>query len=607
MRAVGTSAPEGAGSARSAGPRLGGRSATGGSVRGRLAQPVKDPGSASPPLRAPSPSGSGTSAGRDAVSAARLAGQVEGATAVRGSGEARSAPLSGQGSGLGWPRVSAEDVASQLGGQGGLSRGGSARTVGAMLVARAPGPGSNREGGIGWPTESIVTQGQRQVSGVGAAAAVGSETSARLVSRVTADFSAESRSGVQGTYSPGLILGNSDASREEHAAAGSVGPVSTAAAPAASESVGWPESDRPDAPVRDSPYIAENRPAPVPDTAEERHVWGTDDQGSNAAGRMSHHPSGPMIAGTYPGAASALGESEEKVATRADTSADTPIERAAQAAMKARAGGQAWPRPESCRIMTIANQKGGVGKTTTAVNLAASLAMNGSRVLVVDLDPQGNASTALDVEHRSGTPSVYNVLVDGMPLADVVRPVEGFRQLFCAPATIDLAGSEIELVPLVAREARLARALGEYDASELDYMFIDCPPSLGLLTVNALVAAPEVLIPIQCEYYALEGLEQLLRTVDLVRSHLNQKLKISTILLTMYDSRTRLASQVADEVRGHFGGLVLSSVIPRSVRVSEAPSYGQSVMTYDPGSSGALAYHEAAREMAFRNTRAATA
>jgi chromosome partitioning protein len=315
-----------------------------------------------------------------------------------------------------------------------------------------------------------------------------------------------------------------------------------------------------------------------------------------------------MIAGTYPGATSALGESEDKVATRApDTSADTPIERAAQAAMKARAGGQAWPRPESCRIMTIANQKGGVGKTTTAVNLAASLAMNGSRVLVVDLDPQGNASTALDVEHRSGTPSVYNVLVDGMPLADVVRPVEGFRELFCAPATIDLAGSEIELVPLVAREARLARALGEYDASGLDYMFIDCPPSLGLLTVNALVAAPEVLIPIQCEYYALEGLEQLLRTVDLVRSHLNQKLKISTILLTMYDSRTRLASQVADEVRGHFGDLVLASVIPRSVRVSEAPSYGQSVMTYDPGSSGALAYLEAAREMAFRNTRAATA
>ena len=313
-----------------------------------------------------------------------------------------------------------------------------------------------------------------------------------------------------------------------------------------------------------------------------------------------------MIAGTHPGAPSAVAESEDEVAIPApDTSADTPIERAVQAAMKARSGRQAWPRPETCRILTIANQKGGVGKTTTAVNLAASLAMNGSRVLVVDLDPQGNASTALDVEHRSGTASVYNVLVDGRPLADVIRAVNGFPQLFCAPATIDLAGSEIELVPLVAREARLARALGSYDASALDYIFIDCPPSLGLLTVNALVAAPEVLIPIQCEYYALEGLEQLLRTIDLVKSHLNPGLKVSTILLTMYDSRTKLASQVADEVRGHFGDLVLNSVIPRSVRVSEAPSYGQSVMTYDPGSSGALAYLEAAREMAFGNTEAA--
>ncbi len=275
--------------------------------------------------------------------------------------------------------------------------------------------------------------------------------------------------------------------------------------------------------------------------------------------------------------------------------------------MKARAGGQDWPRPEACRILTIANQKGGVGKTTTAVNLAASLAMNGSRVLVVDLDPQGNASTALDVEHRSGTASIYNVLVDGAPLTDVIRPVEGYPHLFCAPATIDLAGSEIELVPLVARESRLTRAMTGFDSSELDYILIDCPPSLGLLTVNALVAAPEVLIPIQCEYYALEGLEQLLRTIDLVRSHLNPTLTVSTILLTMYDSRTKLASQVADEVRSHFGELVLNSVIPRSVRVSEAPSYGQSVMTYDPGSSGALAYLEAAREMAFQNKRAARA
>jgi chromosome partitioning protein len=315
-----------------------------------------------------------------------------------------------------------------------------------------------------------------------------------------------------------------------------------------------------------------------------------------------------MIAGTYSGARIGRNESEDEVAfPEPDTSADTPIARAAQAAMNARAGGQDWPHPESCRVLSIANQKGGVGKTTTAVNLAASLAMNGARVLVVDLDPQGNASTALDVEHRAGTASIYNVLVDGVPLAEVIRPVEGYPHLLCAPATIDLAGSEIELVPLVARESRLARAFSGYDASQLDYIFIDCPPSLGLLTVNALVAAPEILIPIQCEYYALEGLEQLLRTIDLVKNHLNPTLGVSTILLTMYDSRTRLASQVADEVRGHFGELVLGSVIPRSVRVSEAPSYGQSVMTYDPGSSGALAYLEAAREMAFRNAAAARA
>ncbi len=251
--------------------------------------------------------------------------------------------------------------------------------------------------------------------------------------------------------------------------------------------------------------------------------------------------------------------------------------------------------------MTIANQKGGVGKTTTAVNLAAALAMHDCRVLVVDLDPQGNTSTALDVEHHSGVASVYDVLVDDRPLASVVRPVAGFTQLYCAPASIDLAGAEIELVPQVARESRLARALVSYDASNLDYIFIDCPPSLGLLTVNALVAAPEVLIPIQCEYYALEGLEQLLRTIELVRSHLNPGLSVTTILLTMYDGRTRLASQVADEVRDHFGSIVLGSIIPRSVRVSEAPSYGQSVMTYDPGSSGAVAYMEAARELAARS------
>jgi chromosome partitioning protein len=288
--------------------------------------------------------------------------------------------------------------------------------------------------------------------------------------------------------------------------------------------------------------------------------------------------------------------------------ADTPIARAAEAALEARGGPRArpWPRPKSCRMITIANQKGGVGKTTTAVNLAAALALHGSRVLVIDLDPQGNASTAFDVEHRSGTPSVYNVLVDDQPLAEIVRPVEGIPNLLCAPATIDLAGAEIELVPLVARESRLSRAIAAYDASSLDYILIDCPPSLGLLTVNSLVAAVELLIPIQCEYYALEGLEQLLRTVDLVRGHLNANLVVSSILLTMYDGRTRLASQVADDVRSHFGEVVLSSVVPRSVRVSEAPSYGQSVMTYDPGSTGALAYLEAAKELANQNRAGGT-
>ncbi|MGI5493075.1 ParA family protein [Microtetraspora malaysiensis] len=250
--------------------------------------------------------------------------------------------------------------------------------------------------------------------------------------------------------------------------------------------------------------------------------------------------------------------------------------------------------------MTVANQKGGVGKTTTTVNLAAALSMHGQRVLVVDLDPQGNASTALATEHRSGVPSVYQVLVDDLPLASIVKPVPEMPNLYCAPATLDLAGAEIELVPMVGRETRLKRALNAFNAMELDYILIDCPPSLGLLTVNAMAAAQEILIPIQCEYYALEGLTQLMQNVELVRVHLNQELNVSTILLTMYDGRTRLAAQVAEEVRSHFGDTVLKSVIPRSVRVSEAPSYSQSVITYDPGSSGALAYKEAAREMAYR-------
>jgi len=260
------------------------------------------------------------------------------------------------------------------------------------------------------------------------------------------------------------------------------------------------------------------------------------------------------------------------------------------------------PRPARPRILCVANQKGGVGKTTTTVNLAVALALHGNRVIVIDLDPQGNASTGLNVPHHTGIPDVYDCLIDGVPLASVAQAVEGIPNLWCVPATIDLAGAEIELVSVVARESRLGRAIGAYPG-EYDYVFIDCPPSLGLLTVNALVAAQEVLIPIQCEYYALEGLNQLINNINLVRAHLNPTLDVSTILLTMYDRRTRLADAVEQDVRNHFGDKVLQAVIPRNVRVSEAPSYGQSVMTYDPGSRGATSYFEAAQEIAERGAK----
>jgi chromosome partitioning protein len=249
----------------------------------------------------------------------------------------------------------------------------------------------------------------------------------------------------------------------------------------------------------------------------------------------------------------------------------------------------------------VANQKGGVGKTTSAVNLAAALSQHGWKVLVVDLDPQGNASTAFDIDHREGAASVYDVLVGGRSVADIAAAVSDLPGLRCLPATIDLAGAEIELVSVVARESRLKRAIAGFD-EPVDIVLIDCPPSLGLLTLNAMVAADEVLIPIQCEFYALEGLTQLLRNIELVQTHLNPGLHVSTILLTMYDARTRLADQVAEEVRSHFGGLVLSAVIPRSVRVSEAPGFGQTVVTYDPMSRGARAYTDAAYEIASRST-----
>ena len=281
----------------------------------------------------------------------------------------------------------------------------------------------------------------------------------------------------------------------------------------------------------------------------------------------------------------------------------TPIaEEAVRAARVLHPQDNALPRPTKRRVITVANQKGGVGKTTSAVNLAAALALHGLRVLVIDLDPQGNASTALGVEHRSGTPSIYEVLIGDVSVPDATSVSDQSDNLFCVPATIDLAGSEIELVEMSSRESRLKEALTSQslDAMDVDYVFIDCPPSLGLLTVNALVAAHEVMIPIQCEYYALEGLGQLLSNIELVQAHLNRDLTVSTILLTMYDGRTKLADQVAEEVRNHFGEVVLRTIIPRSVKVSEAPGYGQTVLAYDPGSRGSMSYVDAAKEVAER-------
>jgi len=285
--------------------------------------------------------------------------------------------------------------------------------------------------------------------------------------------------------------------------------------------------------------------------------------------------------------------------------ADTPLMREVAELTRRRSAlaETVLPLPSHTRVFTIANQKGGVGKTTTTVNLAAALAQSGARVLVIDLDPQGNASTALGIEHRAETPSVYDVIVGEVAIADVVQPSADEPNLYGVPATIHLAGAEIELVSLVAREQRLRTALDGFLAAAEEpfhYVFIDCPPSLGLLTINAFVAAREVLIPIQCEYYALEGLSQLLNNIQLIQRHLNPELALTTILLTMYDGRTNLANQVVQEVRDHFPAETLATLIPRSVRISEAPSYGQSVISYDANSSGALSYREAAAEIARR-------
>ncbi len=251
--------------------------------------------------------------------------------------------------------------------------------------------------------------------------------------------------------------------------------------------------------------------------------------------------------------------------------------------------------PPLPRVIAVANQKGGVGKTTTTVNLGASLAELDHRVLVVDLDPQGNATTGLGINPRSLDSTMYDVLLNDVSLDECIEPTE-VRGLFVAPASLDLAGAEIELVPAFSRESKLKRAVAEV-IDDYDYVLIDCPPSLGLLTVNALVAATEVLVPIQCEYYALEGLGQLTRNVDLVQRNLNAELAITAIVLVMYDARTRLGEQVASEVRAHFGSRVCRNVIPRNVRLSEAPSFGKPITTFDPSSRGAVAYRELAREV----------
>jgi chromosome partitioning protein len=271
------------------------------------------------------------------------------------------------------------------------------------------------------------------------------------------------------------------------------------------------------------------------------------------------------------------------------------------ATLRARNGSDELEPLELPRIISIANQKGGVGKTTTAVNLGAALAEIGFRVLVIDLDPQGNATTGMGISHRNVEGSIYDVVMNDAAIDDCVEPTS-VRNLFVVPATIDLAGAEIELVPAFSRELKLRRALANV-RDDYDFTLIDCPPSLGLLTVNGLAASDDVLVPIQCEYYALEGLGQLLRNVALVKTNLNPQLDVRGIVLTMYDARTKLAEQVEREVRAHFGAKVYRTVVPRTVRISEAPSFGQPVTVFDSSSRGALAYRELAKEVSRGATR----
>ncbi len=336
-----------------------------------------------------------------------------------------------------------------------------------------------------------------------------------------------------------------------------------------------------------SPKSASPKSAPPKSDENRSEVAAEEDRGEVSAKASGGASAGSVVApapdrpAPKPPAASARSSPTETTETTDTTEPTSPPQAAS---------GKSLPR-----VMAVANQKGGVGKTTTSVNLGAALAEIGFRVLVIDLDPQGNATTGLGIDARNFELSMYDVLMRDASLEDCVEPTS-MKNLFVAPATIALAGAEIELVPAFSRELKLRRAV-ESVLDDFDYILIDCPPSLGLITVNAMAAATELLVPIQCEYYALEGLSQLMRNVHLIASNLNPQLDISTIVLTMYDARTKLADQVASEVREHFGSKVCRIVIPRTVRLSEAPSFGQPITVFDSASRGAIAYRELAKEV----------
>ena len=422
----------------------------------------------------------------------------------------------------------------------------------------------------------------------------------------------------------GTVETEADAAESIETGTGESGPTGTKTVEADGVEAGAVETDRagssttgPSTTEPDAGEPSTTEPSTTEPDAIEPSTTKPSTTDSDASGVDSHESlaveTGPSEGSSaVPGESTAIATSEAEPGSEAASVPapafsidDTPLAREIADLTRRRTAlaAEQLPLPAKTRVFTVANQKGGVGKTTTTVNLAAALARAGARVLVVDLDPQGNASTALGVDYRAETPSVYDVVINDEPIEDVIQLSPEFPGLYCLPATIHLAGAEIELVSMVAREQRLRTSLHRFlaDAPEpFHYVFIDCPPSLGLLTINAFVAASEVLIPIQCEYYALEGLSQLLNNISLIERHLNPTLTVSTILLTMFDSRTNLANQVAQDVRDHFPDQVLPTPIPRSVRISEAPSYGQTVITYDTNSAGSLSYREAAAEMARR-------